>query len=75
MCCESRAPVKGSITYKYYRTDVLGTARQLRLLVHMALGRVDRNLDRFERELGIDPPVLSNFSMGGGGAGMNDSRS
>jgi hypothetical protein len=61
-----------------YADEKAKTARQLRSLIDMALGRLDRDLERFERELGIDPPVVSNVAVGGGGggggAGPNDSR-
>lgn len=62
-----------------FSREKISTANQLKSMVDMALGRLNRDMEKLEHELGIDPVVASsaaavsgtnNISMGGGLGGI-----
>ena len=44
---------------RQYSNEKMETANQLKSMIDMALGRLDRDLQKFESELGIDPNVVN----------------
>lgn len=59
-----------------YSKEKINTANQLKKMVDMVLGRLNRDMEKFEKELGIEPesksaPVAGgNIMVGGGSLGM-----